>query len=515
MADDPIVQMASDPDFGKLPLSEQRKALAAHDPNFGQLGDSDISGFVQAHQGPNLRTGEGMEAAATSQAVKQARQPLDQLREKQTAFSMFTPTGITRDVGDPELGRVRKAADISSDVAGALTMVPGAAGTIAERGIVGGLKVLGKGLARTGIGAAAGGAAGGYAGRELGGVVGKPEAGRQLGAGIGGLAGGYVAGFHPDMFPSEGRMGRFFDRLRPATPPEFPGASLPASEEFYQNRGTDLMRRGVQEDILARRAAAAAKANAPEPPLGSPENPDFHSKLPTRMPKSAPQRTDPFAGATPSNAPFPDRPIPSAGAYNPPAATIQGVTADAYSPPAGIKGSIAKPSGRLILSPEEARAENAMQQVATQRAKQHGMLYAAGMRPAGGGRVPMTPTGTETFEYGGQKSAYEPPSEQVEVPDVGSPYGPAPVGVSGNGYSRTGGNGAYAPLEPFTPIHPDEVLEMSNSLGRPVAASDVPDIRRRLDAERNISSGLAGNRTDVTGNIREAHRAKLEKKGRI
>ena len=30
MADDPIVQMASDPDFGKLPLDEQRKALAAH-----------------------------------------------------------------------------------------------------------------------------------------------------------------------------------------------------------------------------------------------------------------------------------------------------------------------------------------------------------------------------------------------------------------------------------------------------------------------------------------------------
>jgi hypothetical protein len=70
-------------------------------------------------------------------------------------------------------------------------------------------------------------------------------------------------------------------------------------------------------------------------------------------------------------------------------------------------------------------------------------------------------------------------------------------------------------MEPFTPIHPDEVLEMSNSLGRPVMASEVPDIRRRLDAERNINSGLAGNRTDVTGNIREAHRAKLEKKGRI
>lgn len=51
MPDDPIVQMASDPDFGKLPLTEQRKALAAHDASFGQLGDADVTKFVKAHQG--------------------------------------------------------------------------------------------------------------------------------------------------------------------------------------------------------------------------------------------------------------------------------------------------------------------------------------------------------------------------------------------------------------------------------------------------------------------------------
>lgn len=52
MADDnPIFQMVQDPDFGKLPVAEQRKALTAHDPTFGQVGDDDLNKFVQAHQG--------------------------------------------------------------------------------------------------------------------------------------------------------------------------------------------------------------------------------------------------------------------------------------------------------------------------------------------------------------------------------------------------------------------------------------------------------------------------------
>jgi hypothetical protein len=48
---DQLTQMVSDPDFGKMPLTEQRKALSAYDPGFGQMGDSDLSKFVSAHQG--------------------------------------------------------------------------------------------------------------------------------------------------------------------------------------------------------------------------------------------------------------------------------------------------------------------------------------------------------------------------------------------------------------------------------------------------------------------------------
>lgn len=259
--------------------------------------------------------------------------------------------------------------------------------------------------------------------------VGGAMAGHYLGIpGAGELAGVFGGPSLADAFlPKRPPTPNFFGGAY--QPPEvYPGASLPSAEDFYLNRGADFMRRGAQEDILARRAAATAKANAPQPELGSPENPDFHSKLPTRMPKPAaptPIKTSPFGNATPSNALNADIPIPQAGAYNPPSAAVPGVTANAYTPPEGIKGSIAKPSGRLILSPEEARAESAMQGIATRRASQHGMLYAAGMRPAGGGRVPLTPTATETVEYGGQKSAYEPPDAQ---------------------YSRTGGaEGPYSP----------------------------------------------------------------------
>jgi hypothetical protein len=50
MADDPVVQMVRDPDFAKMPVSEQQKALAAHDPDFAKMDAPNISAFVQAHQ---------------------------------------------------------------------------------------------------------------------------------------------------------------------------------------------------------------------------------------------------------------------------------------------------------------------------------------------------------------------------------------------------------------------------------------------------------------------------------
>jgi ADP-Ribosyltransferase in polyvalent proteins len=61
-------------------------------------------------------------------------------------------------------------------------------------------------------------------------------------------------------------------------------------------------------------------------------------------------------------------------------------------------------------------------------------------------------------------------------------------------------------------VNPQEVADTSRALGRPVSEAELPDIRRRLAAEENVKAGLAGNRRDTAGEIREAHRATLESK---
>lgn len=68
-----------------------------------------------------------------------------------------------------------------------------------------------------------------------------------------------------------------------------------------------------------------------------------------------------------------------------------------------------------------------------------------------------------------------------------------------------------APLPEPQPINPQEVEDMSRRLGRPVTAEELPEIRRRLEAERNVEAGLRGERRDVAGEIREEHRTKLER----
>jgi hypothetical protein len=69
----------------------------------------------------------------------------------------------------------------------------------------------------------------------------------------------------------------------------------------------------------------------------------------------------------------------------------------------------------------------------------------------------------------------------------------------------------FQPLPEPQPINPQEVEDMSRLLGRPITEKELPEIRRRLDAERNITEGLRGNRRDVAGEIREEHRTKIER----
>ncbi|HWZ42544.1 MAG TPA: hypothetical protein VNW97_03670 [Candidatus Saccharimonadales bacterium] len=48
--DDQVVNLAQDPNFAKLAIADQRKALATYDSEFGKADDNVISQFVEAHQ---------------------------------------------------------------------------------------------------------------------------------------------------------------------------------------------------------------------------------------------------------------------------------------------------------------------------------------------------------------------------------------------------------------------------------------------------------------------------------
>jgi hypothetical protein len=218
----------------------------------------------------------------------------------------------------------------------------------------------------------------------------------------------------------------------------------------------------------------------PKGDVGTPTNPGPFMEIPGRMPKPAaiPEPVDPVAAAvksrtaawlparikpqappeTPPASPFAGM-TPSAGpgvpkgpaTLFPPAATSRNVTApmqptfvSKFEAPAqqptpftaqpeaqsaeGIPSSVPKPSGRLVVLPQEAQALEQMQKIATKRASEHGMQYAAGMRPAGGGRVPMTPTKISTMEFPGPRSEAMP--LKMETDSLGIRWAVSPDGSS-------------------------------------------------------------------------------------
>lgn len=153
------------------------------------------------------------------------------------------------------------------------------------------------------------------------------------------------------------------------------------------------------------------------------------SWIPTKMapPKPAPTpKADPFYGMTATDKPIGNEQVPQSGTYPlpkmaPPQETPFTAPMEAQSAE-GVKGSVPKPSGRLVLLPQEAQAQDQLQRIAKTRASQHGMQYAAGMRPAGGGRVPMTPTGTTTTEFPGARPETPPWQTQGTTATTPKPF---------------------------------------------------------------------------------------------
>jgi hypothetical protein len=354
MPDDPIVQMAADPDFAKMPLDEQRKALTAHDPDFGQMGDDDISGFVSAHQQkttppPNLVTGEGMEAHAQQQAKQ-----------------VLTGTGLQgnydkgRKVSGPNgepLTYMEKAAQAQSDQETRL----GAAMNRASRSPT---PFTNAAMAYSPV-AAAKGIAGSTVGSKFGGAVASKLSNSPDAENYGNLIGGAVGGLGASL-PS-------------------PSSMQGAASKVLRDPRTGAVRTPWQ--IAVDKLVPDPYAPQSVPAKAIPKGTNYGQYLEDQ--KGAYQDNQTFDKQATMAARTAARNVPK------PASTP---FAEAQSEE-GVPGTLPKPSGRLIKLPQEFAAEDQLQGVAKTRASQRGMQFAAGMVPGEGRSIPRTPTATNTVEF--------------------------------------------------------------------------------------------------------------------
>jgi hypothetical protein len=101
--------------------------------------------------------------------------------------------------------------------------------------------------------------------------------------------------------------------------------------------------------------------------------------------------------------------------------------------------------------------------------------------------------------------------ESAGVEEAAQPGGATRERESAPASELARGDIDFQPLPEPQPINPQEVEDMSRALGRRITAEELPGIRRRLEAERNVEAGLRGERRDVAGEVREEHRTRLER----
>lgn len=208
------------------------------------------------------------------------------------------------------------------------------------------LASLGKFASSAGTGLLGAGA-GRFAARELGGGEDAQDA-----AGFAGGMLGSIAGYHEP--PARVGFGRFSvgvpDYLRPAG----------AAQEAQQSIGA-FMNRGYK----------------PAPVSPEPLSPNYTATNAVRdTPFTLPSPSASAVSATTST------PVQYAGAGS----VTSGETA--------MNGSVARPAGSLIKTPDELRSFDQMMSIAKRNASERGMQFAGGMVPAEGRKVPYTPTAT-------------------------------------------------------------------------------------------------------------------------
>jgi hypothetical protein len=320
-----------------------------------------------------LKTGKGMMENAQGQAAARIASGIpdpQNLKEETLHYSQRVTPGLKYDASVPlqtteEVGReiktplVMGASMVAPEFApeagllgsSALSGIGAGAGTMAAQGVTGNNPFSPENLKESGKNAAM------YGGGSL--VLGG--AANILGQGFGKTAANMLRNTEGDITVTPHSI---LDRIVPerAPTPEWETPS-PTRDELYNERGEDLMRRGRQQDALDRQAARPAKIGRELDQFGYPasENPaGMFAKVPNTMPK---------VGAS-------------------------SVTSQLGE---GVEGSIAKPGGRMVLTPSEASAEELRYQQNKIGAHRQGMAYAAGARPPA--RVPRSPLPTETVEY--------------------------------------------------------------------------------------------------------------------
>lgn len=268
-------------------------------------------------QQPNLQTGQGMEQQAVQQSRQQMAAPVMQAAQEHEAKQARLAYLQNR--------AMRSPTPFSNAMA---VMAP-----VAAARAIAGAKV------------------GGYAGEKVAPWMSSSPEAPQWGNAIGGLVGGTAASYTPGGASkamqriTRGPSGTADVSVSPLTiasrelegvvprNTDIPGPSggaLPAADEFYANKGADLMKRGAQQSILDRQAARAAQQEAKIPPwqkptheeipFGSPDNPGPFNKVPPKVPpamrgdpfnpgKAAP-KPSPFPNATSTNAPIGNQELP-------------------------------------------------------------------------------------------------------------------------------------------------------------------------------------------------------------
>jgi hypothetical protein len=162
-------------------------------------------------------------------------------------------------------------------------------------------------------------------------------------------------------------------KLFPPPQPEGVGATEPNASDFYQNKAETLMERGKAQDSLERADMTNRTIRTANDP--------FQQRGDALMRRGVEQNALDVIG---QKNKFALAPIDSSEE--------------------GIASSLANPSGRIIKLPSELETgpngelRPAGYGQAKLRARENGMFYASGSRPAFGGKVPGRATPTQVFE---------------------------------------------------------------------------------------------------------------------